>query len=78
MWTFLSPLKKNTKALLTRKVTTVFRNEAIIKVPIKNGQISNNIFFHKLVTRSFEKKQIFQEEQKTIFAIIKPVLGIFF
>ena len=31
-----------------------------------------------LETRSFEKKQIFQEEQKTIFAIIKPVLGIFF
>ena len=49
MWTFLSPLKKNTKALLTRKVTTVYRNEAIIKVPIKNGQISNYIFFHKLV-----------------------------
>ena len=31
-----------------------------------------------LEARSFEKKQIFQEEQKTIFAIIKPVLGIFF
>ena len=31
-----------------------------------------------LETRSFKKKQIFQEEQKTICAIIKPVLGIFF
>ena len=31
-----------------------------------------------LEARTFEKKQIFQEEQKTIFAIIKPVLDIFF
>ena len=31
-----------------------------------------------LEARSFEEKQIFQEEQKTICAIIKPVLGIFF
>ena len=31
-----------------------------------------------LETRTFEEKQIFQEEQKTICAIIKPVLGIFF
>ena len=31
-----------------------------------------------LEARTFETKQIFQEEQKTIFDIIKPVLGIFF
>ena len=31
-----------------------------------------------LESRSFEEKQIFQEEQKTICAIIMPALGIFF
>ena len=36
----------------------------------------NSVF--PLETRTFEEKQIFQEEQKTICAIIKPVLGIFF
>ena len=41
-----------------------------------------DVFSHTTVfpleTRTFEEKQIFQEEQKTICAIIKPVLGIFF
>ena len=36
----------------------------------------NSVF--PLEARTFEKKQIFQEEQKTICAIIKTVLGIFF
>ena len=31
-----------------------------------------------LKARSFEKKPIFQEDQKTIFALIKLVFGIFF
>ena len=39
-------------------------------------EISYSVF--PLETRTFEEKQIFQEEQKTICAIIKPVLGIFF
>ena len=56
------------------------------------GLVNHGILFHRhdrpfssiwtsvlpLEARTFEKKQIFQEEQKTIFAIIKPVLGIFF
>ena len=39
---------------------------------------SLHISVFPLEARSFEEKQIFQEEQKTICAIIKPVLGIFF
>ena len=44
--------------------------------PVSQDKLNFSVF--PLETRAFEKKQIFQEEQKTIFAIIKPVLGIFF
>ena len=47
-------------------------------IPLYKLQVMVALSVFPLETRSFEKKQIFQEEQKTIFAIIKPVLGIFF
>ena len=40
--------------------------------------LSQQMSVFPLEAQSFEKKQIFQKEQKTIFSIIKPVWGIFF
>ena len=56
-------------------------NRDFLEVPHEStgtGSFFRDMTVFPLEARSFEKKQIFQEEQKTIFAIIKPVLGIFF
>ena len=64
----------------SRKVATITGNGSF-KYHDKKADpinVTDDISDLPLESRCFEKTQIFQEEQKTNCAIIKPVFGIFF